>query len=241
VRRRHRQRRRRAHRRRRPGCTGPTDNDEYNAGPPACSDDRDNDGDGKTDYPFDPGCLNGNQDSEQTPAPTARRCPQCGDGRDNDGDGRMDYPGDSGCQNAADDDEFVLDTSACGVGTAISFLPGGNPAVVGAPAMVMGTAGTGVSNLISPTCQGRGQETVYVVRVDEPVTMEASTDSGTTNYNTVLYVREACRDDATELACNDDISATNSKSKLTVDLTPACTSWSSTRATWPRRATSRST
>jgi|JI10StandDraft_1071094.scaffolds.fasta_scaffold03329_6 hypothetical protein len=203
-----------------PGCTGPTDNDEYNAGPPACSDDRDNDGDGKTDYPFDPGCLNGNQDSEQDACPDGAACPQCGDGRDNDGDGRMDYPGDSGCQNAADDDEFVLDTSACGVGTAISFLPGGNPAVVGAPAMVMGTAGTGVSNLISPTCQGRGQETVYVVRVDEPVTMEASTDSGTTNYNTVLYVREACRDDATELACNDDISATNSKSKLTVDLTP---------------------
>ena len=57
--------------------------------------------------------------------------------------------------------------------------------------MVTGTAGSGVSNLISPTCQGRGQETVYVVQVTEPVTMIASTDSATTNFNTVLYVREA--------------------------------------------------
>ncbi len=43
-----------------PGCTGPTDNDEYNYIPPvvyACSDGHDNDYDGLTDYPNDPGCT----------------------------------------------------------------------------------------------------------------------------------------------------------------------------------------
>ncbi|MBK9029818.1 MAG: hypothetical protein IPL61_00495 [Myxococcales bacterium] len=198
-----------------PGCTDANDNDEYNAGPPACSDRVDNDGDGKTDFPFDPGCLNANQDSETdncNDGDPSNYCPQCGDGADNDRDGSTDYPADSGCQNAADNDEFVLDTSACGVGTQIGFLP--------ASGMAMGTAGSGISNLISPTCQGRGQETVYVVQVDHSVTMVASTDSAATNFNTVLYIRESCRDDATELACADDISATNTRSELTVDLTP---------------------
>ena len=197
-----------------PGCANAEDNDEYNAGPPECGDGMDNDGDGKTDFPNDPGCLNGNQNSEADDCPSGPNCPACGDGADNDRDNASDYPNDSGCMNAADDDEFVLDTSACGVGTMISFLPDGNPVTV------TGTAGTGTSNLISPTCQGRGQENVYVVRVDEPITMVASTDTGASTFNTVLYVREACRDDATELVCNDDISPTNNKSRISVDLTP---------------------
>jgi hypothetical protein len=58
---------------------------------PGCSDGLDNDGDGVTDYPDDPGCNDGNDPSEE---------PSCSDGLDNDGDGLIDYPQDPGCRDA---------------------------------------------------------------------------------------------------------------------------------------------
>ncbi|MEZ4402634.1 MAG: hypothetical protein R3B06_21615 [Kofleriaceae bacterium] len=195
-----------------PGCTGAEDDDEFNPGPPACNDGVDNDGDGRIDYPNDPGCLNANQESEADDCPDGPNCPQCSDGVDNDGDDRTDFPNDTGCATAADDDEFILDTSACGVGTPVAFLP--------ADGMVSGTIGTGVSGLTSPTCGGRGKESVYVVQIDRPVTMVATTDNPGTMFNSVLYLRSSCRNEATERACNDDISPSNTRSTLTVDLTP---------------------
>ncbi|MGZ8218613.1 cellulase family glycosylhydrolase [Methylomagnum sp.] len=70
---------------------------------PACSDGLDNDADGLTDHPADPGCAgpeDGNEAADQSPLPVA-----CGDGFDNDGDGRVDYPNDPGCASSADTDE----------------------------------------------------------------------------------------------------------------------------------------
>jgi len=63
-------------------------------GPPApqCSDGADNDADGQTDFPADPGCSSADDDSEDSPTG-----PSCNDGRDNDGDGKIDYPDDPGC------------------------------------------------------------------------------------------------------------------------------------------------
>jgi outer membrane protein OmpA-like peptidoglycan-associated protein len=64
----------------------------------ACGDGVDNDGDGRIDYPADPGCTSVDDDDETDPA-------QCKDGVDNDGDGLTDYPADKGCSSADDDDE----------------------------------------------------------------------------------------------------------------------------------------
>ncbi len=50
----------------------------------ACADGLDNDGDGLTDFPPDPGCQN---------ASGTREDPQCDDGDDNDGDGQIDWDG----------------------------------------------------------------------------------------------------------------------------------------------------
>ncbi len=69
--------------------------------PTACNDGLDNDGDGRIDYPFDPGCPSIADLDETDPIPT----PQCGDGLDNDGDGLIDYPADPDCDAASDDDE----------------------------------------------------------------------------------------------------------------------------------------
>jgi hypothetical protein len=73
--------------------------------PPAqCEDTQDNDGDGRVDYPNDPGCT-GYADNDETDAGGGGPPPQCSDGADNDGDGRIDYPNDPGCTDQADNDE----------------------------------------------------------------------------------------------------------------------------------------
>ncbi len=74
--------------------------------PPACSDGADNDSDGLTDYPADPGCSSSSDTDEfNAPPPTA-----CSDGVDNDGDGLRDYgsayPADPGCSSPSDTDEW---------------------------------------------------------------------------------------------------------------------------------------
>jgi hypothetical protein len=68
--------------------------------PPACSDGTDNDSDGFTDYPADPGCTSP-ADTDETDLPPAA----CADGIDNDADGFTDYPADPGCTGLADTDE----------------------------------------------------------------------------------------------------------------------------------------
>jgi len=62
-----------------------------------CSDGRDNDLDGETDFPKDPGCsaLSGGDEKEAA----------CSDGRDNDADGQTDFPKDPGCSALSDGDE----------------------------------------------------------------------------------------------------------------------------------------
>lgn len=64
----------------------------------ACNDGTDNEGDGKIDFPADPGCT-GALDPDETDLP------QCSDGLDNDGDGIIDFPNDPGCATFVDNDE----------------------------------------------------------------------------------------------------------------------------------------
>jgi len=63
-----------------------------------CQDGVDNDGDGATDFPADPGCFDKNDDDESDGTT------QCQDGSDNDGDGLTDLD-DPGCSDENDDDE----------------------------------------------------------------------------------------------------------------------------------------
>ena len=81
---------------------------------PACSDGEDNDEDGETDYPADPGCESDEDDDETDPeTPPA---PACSDGSDNDEDGKTDYPEDPGCSSPEDDDETDPAPAACADG-----------------------------------------------------------------------------------------------------------------------------
>jgi hypothetical protein len=75
---------------------------------PECTDGADNDGDGRTDFPDDPGCI-GPMDDAESPEVLAS---ECSDGLDNDLDGRVDFPADPGCADTADDTESP--DPACG-------------------------------------------------------------------------------------------------------------------------------
>ncbi|PIN70015.1 hypothetical protein COV93_03210 [Candidatus Woesearchaeota archaeon CG11_big_fil_rev_8_21_14_0_20_43_8] len=76
--------------------------DDLKLSPPLqCSDGTDNDNDGWTDYPEDPGCSAATDDDESDN-------PACSDGIDNDDDTYIDYPDDPGCDDKYDTDEFNL-------------------------------------------------------------------------------------------------------------------------------------
>ncbi len=80
---------------------GPAGRAEARTPLPQCSDNIDNDGDNKVDFPFDSGCNALSDVVESNPAgPRA-----CADGNDNDSDGRTDFPSDPGCQSANDNSE----------------------------------------------------------------------------------------------------------------------------------------
>lgn len=73
----------------------------------ACSDSSDNDGDGLTDYPMDPGCtdVNDNDESNATGGGGGGSPTECNDNIDNDNNGLIDHPDDGGCVNINDNDE----------------------------------------------------------------------------------------------------------------------------------------
>lgn len=76
----------------------------------ACADGFDNDGDGYTDFPDDPGCKY---------AAWANENPACNDGYDNDKDGLIDYPDDPSCPAAYSQNELIV---GCGLGFEIGIV-----------------------------------------------------------------------------------------------------------------------
>jgi PKD repeat protein len=72
------------------------------AAPPTlgqCNDGSDNDGDGQTDFPNDPGCTSATDANEHDPSLV------CDNGLDDDGTGTVDFPNDPGCVNLLDPSE----------------------------------------------------------------------------------------------------------------------------------------
>jgi hypothetical protein len=72
--------------------------------PAECNDTIDNNLDGPSDFPDDPGCDSPSDDTETTVCPGVD-CPVCSDGIDNDSDGQTDYPADNGCIAASSENE----------------------------------------------------------------------------------------------------------------------------------------
>jgi hypothetical protein len=83
---------------------------------PDCSDGLDDDGDGLTDFPNDPGCTDAFDTDERGAAY------ECDNGLDDDGDGLFDYPDDFGCSSPFDDAELTPTIPTGGYGAAILTL-----------------------------------------------------------------------------------------------------------------------
>lgn len=75
------------------------------SGTPQCTDGIDNDGDGRTDYPNDHGCISA-ADTTEIPDP------QCSDGIDNNGNGLIDTADVGACTGPTDSNEQPLPTSS---------------------------------------------------------------------------------------------------------------------------------
>jgi hypothetical protein len=179
---------------------------------PQCSDGIDNDGDGLIDYPEDPGCYSPNADSEVDDCPDGPNCPECANGKDDDGNGYIDYSGgDPGCTAAGDPDEYTFDVFACGGGTQVEELPFNNE--------VTGMFQGGRTGALMGKCGGAGDLHVYLLHLKKPRVVVATTDTGGTSADTVLYIRSAnCPDTNSEVVCDDNISSTDTASTVTAAL-----------------------
>ena len=193
-----------------PGCNDPLDIDETNDPIAMCSDTRDNDADGLTDYPNDPGCFTPLQNSENDDCPSGPMCPGCSNGVDEDMDGQTDYPADTGCTAASGADEYGTNPNACGPDMIVTRLDA-QDTILMVPGMPSNVTGV---------CGGAGGEVAYEIVITRPSVFVAHTDSPNTAANTLLYLRSDCLDGTTELACNDNISPTNNRSRIQANLTP---------------------
>lgn len=75
-------------------------------------------------------------------------------------------------------------------------------AVIDATTTVRGTTIGEFNDFESSSCGGRGPDRAYELRLASPASVVAEITAG--SYDTVLHLRSACADPATEIVCNDD-------------------------------------
>ncbi len=149
-----------------------------------CENALDDDGDGPSDYPFDPGCDSPQDDDENDPDVAA-----CGNGEDDDADGVTDEA-DPGCANPTDPNEGNVCTDT------LAFRD-----VTGQRDVTGRTEGEG--QLDAGCRSNEAPEAVHLVTLRRAYrTLRASTLGST--FDTVLSIRRDCGDVTSEVACNDD-------------------------------------
>jgi hypothetical protein len=158
--------------------------------PTQCNDGIDNNGDGTTDYPNDPGCASASDTMEDTVCPGAS-CPVCSNGSDDDTDMKTDFPADFGCSSAAGTSEVF-----CAMET--------DPVVAITAAVTTGTLANLHADLtLSCNSFSDGNDTTYVLQLPVPVESLTLDTTGSTIPDTILQLQDTqC---ATSIACNDDI------------------------------------
>lgn len=157
-----------------------------------CSDGMDNDGDAKTDYPFDPGCSSPfDSDEADDCFPTVGpNCPQCGNGIDDDADQFADYGVDPQCPSASFFKEnFCLADNVTDIQAPISM-----PLTTGTLAMA--------GNELAPSCQAStGNDVTYPLTLPVPVTRLQLDTFGSVGDTVLSFWDSQC---TIEIACDDD-------------------------------------
>ncbi len=160
-----------------------------------CNDQIDNDMDNLVDF-SDPGCSSFQDDDEiDLPQP-----PACADGLDNDMDNVIDYPADSDCLSAGDQTESLR----CATLESVDL--------VGTEAFVFPEANVDTS--ISANCASSvGLPSVVAFTVPElsDVTIKVqNANAMDVTYQRLLFVRSACDDRMSELACDANVISSSS-------------------------------
>jgi hypothetical protein len=146
-----------------------------------CEDGLDDDGDGKIDFPNDPGCSDPKDETENDSCPgVGPNCPECSDGVDNDGDGPKDFGvgGDTSCPSASSASE------ACAAADGVQQLTS---------AMTMQTT-VGAINDVKPACASTSATAMApdrTYRLDVPDMDNLTIDSDTTAFNPVVALYDS--------------------------------------------------
>lgn len=138
----------------------------------ACNDLMDNDGDGKMDFPNEPGCQSVSDDDETDTCPGAG-CPACADGQDNDGDTMIDFPLDTACTSAAANNEACTTSEPIGAITAA----------------VTNSSTLNATNDVNPGCgssAGTGPDLTYQLDLPPLTTLTIAHNDGTNDYDAVV-------------------------------------------------------
>jgi large repetitive protein len=168
-------------------CRVPVNASQMICTKPVCSDGLDDDGDGKIDFPNDPGCTDPADDSEDDDCPSGPMCPECGDGIDNDGDGDIDFPADVSCASASSTSESCageLDPiEALVAPTTFSTL-------------------VGATDEHDPSCGGNGgPDRMFTLTIPQLESLVIDTNGS--SFDTVLSLLDStCQEPS--LACDDD-------------------------------------
>lgn len=158
-----------------------------------CDDGMDNDGDGKTDFPNDPGCTEARENDEANPAVL----PECGNGADDDGDALIDYPLDLGCKSASDTAE--IDECVTGEPVDSIAITGGaiTGTTAGGPALLRPPTGCGSSAVATP-------ERAFLFRNTRTLTNLKLTTEGSA-FDAMIYVRyDDCAVEGPRAYCDTD-------------------------------------
>ncbi|HEY1557771.1 MAG TPA: hypothetical protein VGF94_23225 [Kofleriaceae bacterium] len=168
-----------------------------------CNNGIDDDGDGKIDFPNDPGCAAGNDDDESDDCPSGSNCPACANGIDDDGDGKIDYPADTGCKAAS-----TLIESCDAEVDPIAQVTG---------AVTNGTLVGAHDNYTPPsTCAYtyEGPDVDLVLKLPTMASLHLDTE-GSSVFDTVMtLLPSSCGDPA--IACNDDTSGSDYLSTIDI-------------------------
>ncbi|MEE2758052.1 MAG: hypothetical protein VYA30_15445 [Myxococcota bacterium] len=164
-------------------CGGQAPTDPCLEMQPACNNQVDDDGDGQTDYPFDPGCSSWTDATEND----SDNPPQCANGEDDDLDGEIDYPLDPDCTAASSRRER---NPSCPAGVDLRRIADDQQIVMGDLDQLSEFGGS---------CGGAGgRERVYALRVSYPSEVTVTLDA---QFDGVVYGLYNCSRDSEEIGC----------------------------------------
>ena len=168
-------------------CRTPAGGSAMSCERPVCSDGRDDDNDGRTDFPDDPGCTSAEDGTEEDTCPAGPGCPMCADGLDNDNDGHIDYPADTACASASGNNEF-----ACTSVDPIRVFTGN---LTAQPISTL-------TNDIDLSCGTDGRDDVFSLRIPVELAELRIDTNGSTADTAIALKQSSCS--SFDLQCNDD-------------------------------------